>query len=151
MDREPEPRALKPKKTAVQLPKRSEADVQADIISLLRHHPKIAMIDRINSGATKMPSGRFVRFNRIYKVRGALSPDIHATLKGNARRFVIECKEPNWKAPDWDALAKFDGLPSEKQLREMGQKAYLDAINAAGGVAMFATSVDDVLTKLEDL
>ena len=67
----------------------------------------------------------------------------------DGRRFVIEVKEPNWKPPEWDALAKTTSLPSERHMREMGQKVYLDAVVKSNGIGIFAASVDDVLDALE--
>jgi hypothetical protein len=146
------PILLKPKKTAIQLPTRSEGDVQRDIISLLTKHPKVALVERINSGAmaaTGADGKQYpIKFHRIYK-SGLASPDVHVTLKGNARRMVIECKRPDWKAPDFATLEKRDGLIPENRARELAQWRYLQTIISAGGIGIFATSIDDVLNALE--
>jgi hypothetical protein len=116
-----------------------EKDIQKDIISMLRVHPKVALVEAHNSGAAYM-TGRNgeefpMWFNHIY-MKGLRMPDVHATLKGGARRFVIECKRPPFKGP--------------RDEREREQAAYLKVINEAGGIGIFATSVDDVLNVLED-
>lgn len=147
------PEKMARKKSAVQLPKRSEGDVQKDILSLLKRHPKVAIYERHNSGALPDRTGRMVRFNRV-TVRGAhggvkaLISDITGTLK-NGMGFAIEVKEPNWKRPDFDALMHKDGLLSERELRELGQCAYLCAVRKAGGIGIFATDVSQVIDALE--
>ena len=151
MDVEPLAR-LKPKKSAVQLPHRTEADVLRDCLSLLHRHPKVAIVERHNSGALPDKTGRLVRFNRvrIQGVRGALISDITGTLK-SGKPFAFECKEPNWCAPDWNywSAQDRDGLISEKLARELGQKLYLDAIVKAGGIGLFVTDVGQAIDALE--
>ena len=147
-----EPDRLPRKKSAVQLPKRSEADVQRDVLSWLKRDPRVAIYERHNSGALPDKTGRMVRFNRV-TVRGGngikpLISDITGTLK-NGMGFAFECKEPNWKLPDFDALLHKDGLLSDRELRELGQEAYLIAVRNAGGIGMFITDVQQVIDILQ--
>jgi hypothetical protein len=137
------------KRGAVVRDGRSEGEIQGDIISLLKRHPKIVFFERVNSGAMQV-GNRFVRFNKVYSGgQDFRTVDLQCTLK-DGRRFVIECKEADWKAPDWDALMKKERMLSDKESRELGQKNYIDAVIEAGGIGIFATSVDDVLNALED-
>ena len=151
MDMEPLPKALKPKKTAVQLPKRSEQDVKTDILSLLNRHPKIAMVKRVNSGAMQLKN-RFVKFNSV-RVNGhqdVRMVDIECLLK-DGRTLAIECKEPAWEEPDWEFLNRTDAMLSEKQARELAQRRYLQIVVSSGGIGVFANDVDAVIKVLEEV
>lgn len=141
----------KPKKTAAQLPKRSEGDVQRDILSLLHRHPKVAMVKRINSGAMQTERG-FVKFNRV-RVKGQRDVrmvDIECLLK-NGKTFAVEVKEPEWKPPPWEILETTERFISEQNARELGQKRYLDLVIKSGGIGIFATDVSDVINALEKI
>jgi hypothetical protein len=122
-----------------------EKDVQKSIIDFLLRHPKIGLVERINSGTMQSDNGdgttRYTQFNKVY---GRASngefmdmPDICCTLNGNGKRFVIEVKRPGWKKPTND--------------HERRQAAYIMHIVECGGYGMFATSVDDVALKLENI
>jgi hypothetical protein len=138
MDIEPVPAALKPKKTGLVRNDPLEKDIQKDIISMLRIHPRVALVEAHNSGAAYMPGKNGEEFpmwfNHIY-MKGLRMPDVHATLKGGARRLVIEVKRPPWTKPRDD--------------REREQAKYLEVINDAGGIGIFATCVEDVIDALE--
>lgn len=116
-----------------------ESDIQKDIIKMLLAHPKVGLVERINSGAAMETSAdgstRYIKFNRIY-AHGMRKVDLDCTLM-DGRRMVIEVKRPPWKLPKDD--------------REKEQAAYIAAINRLGGFGMFATSVESVLAALEKL
>jgi hypothetical protein len=116
-----------------------EADIQADIITMLRKHPKVAVVERHNSG-TQVETGqdgskRFTKFNQIFKVAGVRmrKADIDCTLI-NGKRFVVEVKRLPWKAP--------------RDQREREQENYINHVKAATGYGMFATSVAQVEAAL---
>jgi hypothetical protein len=67
-------------------------------------------------------------FMPLKRCRGI--PDIMGMLPGNARTLGIEVK-----------------VPGEKPTPQ--QQAWLDKINKSGGVAFFASSVEEVATKLQ--
>ena len=106
-----------------------EADIQRVIIQYLELLG--AVVVRVNSGGMKV-DGRFVRFN---------SEDGCSDLLGclNGRMIAVETKRPGWTP------AK---PGSERHAREQRQGAFLDRVNRAGGLGMFARSVADVETAL---
>lgn len=120
-----------------------EADVQREIIRGLRRHPKIGLIERVNSGSALEQnadgSKRYIEFHRVYPVAGVhfSAPDLHCTMRNSGKRFVIEVKRPGWKAP--------------RTPREFKQWAYIRRVQACGGHGMFATSWDDVSAALADI
>lgn len=96
--------------------KRYEADVLRDILSALRKHPRVARVERRQSGVFR-DGERWIGVGR----RG--DPDITGILKGG-RAFAIEVKRPGEE-------------PNELQARR------LEEIKAAGGVAGCAHSVEE--------
>ena len=88
---------------------------------------------RNNSGAMRTRDGRFVRFGL-----GNESAAINAVMKtldligiGPAGRFLaIEVKKPGWR---------YTGTA-----RELAQSNFMRTVRGAGGVAFFASSVEDV-------
>ncbi len=112
-----------------------ESGIQRDIIAMLRAHPKVASVERHNSGtAMEMDSDgnkRFVKYNTVYKVRGVRmrKVDIDCTLI-NGKRFVCEVKKPPWARP--------------RDQREYEQENYINHVRQATGYGLFATSVLEV-------
>lgn len=112
-----------------------ESDIQRDIIEMLKRHPKVAIIERHNSGASSEIGAdgklRFVRFNTVYRVNGVRmrKSDIDCTLV-NGKRFVVEVKRPPWRGPT--------------DQREYEQENYINHVRAATGYGLFATSVAEV-------
>jgi len=129
MDLEPLPKVLKPKKTAVQLHKESEADILRSIMALLKHHPKVAKVWRQNSGTFQMQYGPKTHYVRANTARGM--SDIAGILKGG-RGLYIEVKTPKGRVMEH-------------------QQEFLDGMTAAGALAFVARSVDEVLTRLEEV
>lgn len=120
-----------------------EKDIQKSIIEMLLKHPKIGLVERINSGAAVGEDSRgnktFVRFNKIY-AHNLRKVDIDCTLKGpiiGGKRFVIEVKRPPWTKPT--------------DQREIEQANYIDLVYSLGGYGMFAVSVDQVLSYLDKI
>ena len=150
---------LKPKKTAVQLPKRTEADVLADIKRMAKYHPKVAAVRRSNSGQmTGIHNGkkRFVTFNTVQKANRSFTDsrdirisDIELVLHGG-KTLSIECKAPGFIEPNWVVveLQEF-GLISEENARLLGQRRYLQMMIDAGNYGIFASDVNQVLDALE--
>lgn len=99
-----------------------EKDIQKQILTLLRKHPKIHWVARFNSG-TFMDGDRYITSN---SQRGM--SDILGMLRGG-RLLAIECKSRTGKI-------------------QPHQQEFLDLISAGGGLAFVARSVEDVLAKL---
>jgi len=115
-----------------------EGDVQAEIIKWLCRHPRVALIERINSGAVYGEQGNFIRFHHIYmplpyrhiKMRVV---DLNVMMT-NGRRLAIECKREGWRRPSDE--------------REREQENYLVHVRNCGGIGIFATSTEDVRVAL---
>ena len=115
-----------PKKRAakvVSIKKPLEKEIQKAILQFLKIHPKVQWVARFNSG-TFMDGDRYIRSNS----QDGMS-DILGMLKGG-RLFAIECKTAIGKVQD-------------------NQQVFLDLINAGGGLAFVARSVDDVMLALK--
>ena len=121
----------KPFKLKVQIP--YEQDIQKAILTQLAYHPLVAWCGRINSGAAMLPCGRGkmrpVKFNTI---KGC--SDIIGQLR-DGRFLAIEVKRPPWTRPTDD--------------HEREQEAFLNQVKRAGGVAFFATSIEEVRKGLD--
>lgn len=98
-----------------------ESAIQSAILKYLRYHPKVAWIERVNVGATKI-GNRFVRFGKPGMC------DITGQLK-DGRRLEIEVKGPAGRVSD-------------------DQKSFIAMVNIAGGLAFVARSIDDVEAEL---
>jgi hypothetical protein len=57
----------------------------------------------------------------------------------DGRMFAIEVKRPGWTPP---------GQNTKAFKHHQNQQRFIDTINANGGVAFFATSIDDVIAGL---
>lgn len=115
----------KPKRayTKRQVSEYSERSVLKQIIAALRSHPKVAFCWREQSGS-------FGEGQRIITVGFRGKPDlIGMTRKG--RFFAIECKNSK------------GGVESPEQAY------YLSLVRAGGGLAGFASSVDDAVKIIE--
>ncbi|MBY0578448.1 MAG: VRR-NUC domain-containing protein [Burkholderiales bacterium] len=110
-----------PKKTERKKNARPEAAILAAVLAALRNHPRVAWIERMNSGAIKTDD-RFIR----YGFRGC--SDIIGQLKGG-RILAVEVKAPGGR------------LTPE-------QCDFLDLVTRHGGLAFVARSADDVLRTL---
>lgn len=111
----------------------SEAEIQAAIIVLLKHHPKVAWAHRMNTGSTKAEytskktnktTERWIRF----AFKGCA--DILGQMK-DGRFMAIEVK-------------KWDGRPT------LEQQAFIDRVRQFGGVAGVARSVEDAQYIIEE-
>ena len=128
---------------------RPEGIAQDAIIEYLQSRPDIGGIVRFNSGALKGGSKKdrfFVRFNTIYHKRycpeldefvACAMADLQAIHRPTGRVIAIEVKAPGWKHPG--------------PLREYQQAAYLEHVRECGGIAGFATSIEDVKRLLEGI
>ena len=68
-----------------------ESAIQSAILKYLRYHPKVAWVERMNVGATKV-GNRFIRFGKPGMC------DITGQLK-NGRRLEIELARQNLPRP----------------------------------------------------
>lgn len=119
--------ALPPKRDRVRRPVDGkpvipfERDVLAAALQALRHDPRVALVDRRQSGVFQ-EGERFIRVG----TRGVL--DISGMLKGG-RYFEIEAKRPGEK-------------PDERQAMRIA------TVQASGGVSGYFTSADEALALL---
>ena len=116
---------------------RPEGDAQDAILEFLKDHPNVRAITRINRGVMQ-GENTFVRFNTTYGKQNGMYMrigDLQAVHWPSGRLIAIEVKAPGWKRP------------SER--REHEQAAYLECVREAGGIAGFATSVDEVRSLLD--
>lgn len=100
---------------------RPEADVLRAVLAALRRHPAVAWVERLNSGVVEV-DGRWIRYGWVG------SADVIGQL-ADGRFLAVEVKAPA-------------GRVSE------AQQAFLDRVNAAGGVAFVARGGDDVAAEL---
>ena len=122
----PEPKKRAPAKPSGEP---SESDILRAIMSLLRHHPKVASYWRQNSGTfaerNRDGSTRYIRANTAKGMS-----DIMGVLK-DGRTLAIEVK-------------------SRTGRMRPGQEEFLATIRQAGGVAGVCRSVDDAQRLLGD-
>lgn len=108
-------------------PEPPESAVLAACLRALELHPRVAWACRVNSGAMTGTDAngkrRFIRFNGM----PGMSDIIGQTRNGTF--LAVECKRPSGRLTD-------------------DQRAFLDRVQAAGGVAVCARSVDDVIAAL---
>jgi len=111
------------------IPAPLEANIQSLILEYLPKDGRVGMFWRQNTGGATLPgrggTKQFVKFG----TKGV--SDILGVLEGG-RALAIEVKRP--------------GRPPTDH-----QKNFMDAINAAGGLAFVATSVRDVTEHLDRL
>lgn len=105
-----------------------EKDIQRIVLAALRLHPMVARIERTNTGAGSFirhgKVGRFMRFGFPGQ------PDLNG-LATDGRVIAIEIKRP-----------------STRNTISPEQRAYLDKVQAAGGYAGVATSVEEAFAIL---
>lgn len=108
----------------------SEAAVQAD---LRVQAAKIGYcLWRNNSGSLPDKTGTHVRFglgNDSVKLKKVFSSSDLIGIGPSGRFVAIEVKKPGWKKP--------------RDAHEVAQANFIGAVQARGGLAGFATSVDD--------
>lgn len=127
MDELPE---KKTRKAAVKSDVPLEAEVMQAIGKYLSIRKDIAFCVRQNSGAAVAASGAPIYFYRWVRGKDLRITDFWG-LMTDGRMLAIEAKRPNWKHPT--------------SMREIEQKAFIDVVRAAGGIAGFATCVEDVI------
>jgi len=104
---------------------RSEAEIQRDILRLLKVHPKVAWAQRFNVGAQRIESKSGTRFIR-YAFKGCA--DILGQMT-DGRFLAVEVKSRKGKA-----------TPE--------QEAFLALVGSFGGVSVIARCEDDVLAVM---
>ncbi len=123
-------------------PRKLEAPVIAAISELLAVHPRVIWAMRVNSGSAVAASGAPVWFHKfVRRPEPMRMTDFFGLVKSyNGKPFyntiplAIEAKAPGWTKPRDD--------------REREQEAFLAMIRDAGGIGIFAISVDDVAKAL---
>jgi len=106
-----------------------EADVQRAVMQLLAAHPRVAFAHRINTRVVDVVDKRKPGNTRPMVTAPKGHPDIAGMLT-DGRALYIECKRASGGklTPD--------------------QAAFLANVHRYGGVAIVATSVDDVLAAI---
>ena len=107
-----------------------EATVQASILQYLAVHPLVAWAHRFNTGAHAVEDvdakGRKRRRFIRYAFPGC--SDVLGQMR-DGRFLAVECKAPDGKATD-------------------AQRAFLELVAENGGVAVLASSIEDVEAAL---
>ena len=93
-------------------------------LQFLRHHPKVASVERTQSGV-------FTEGNRTIRVGFVGKLDISGFLKGSARYFEVDAKRPGGKL-------------SEAQIRRIRQ------VQDNGGIAGSFTCVEELQALIEE-
>lgn len=136
---------VKPKQTREksQATCKPESEVQSEIIDFLLTHPAVILVERINAGAVYNANGGYIQFHHIYlPKRFKSSPIERAKMRASdlsvmlidSKRMAIECKREDWVKPCNE--------------REYEQANYLKHISNAGGIGIFANSVEVVRKTL---
>jgi hypothetical protein len=99
-----------------------EREVLADIMQALRNDPRVAIVDRRQSGL-------FMDGDRYIKVGSKGVLDISGMLRGG-RYFEIECKRPGQR-------------PDERQLQR------IETVRRGGGISGWATCKEQALALLQ--
>jgi hypothetical protein len=124
-------------------PANTEAPAQAAVAHLLAVHPRVLWAVRINGGAMEVDvvkDGKVVGQRPLWFYRFVRTPGDDVTLTDfvgqmkDGRLLVIEMKKPTWKKPTTP--------------REVKQAAMIRAVEAAGGIGLFAVCVEDVVARL---
>ena len=118
----------KPKARAVREDTRRETDIQRDVLRLLQLHPCVAFAHRINTRVLDVADAKAKRGTRPLRTAPTGHPDIAGMLR-DGRALYVEIKAAR-------------GALTEQQAR------FLDQVRAAGGCAIVARSIDDVLAAL---
>ena len=103
-----------------------ESDVQKAIIHYLKLHQKVAWVARFNSGVMRSEYNGKESFTR-FSTQAGLS-DVLGMMYGG-QLFALEVKRPPFSGP--------------RNSREQAQAQFLGDIRAGGGLAGFATSIED--------
>ena len=101
-----------------------ESQILKAVLTLLKHHPKVAKVWRVNSGTFQVGE-RYVRANTAKGMA-----DIMGIMK-HGRTLAVECK-------------------SRLGTLQPHQRDFLRSISDAGGLAFVARSVDDANDKLRE-
>ena len=137
--KEPQNQTVLPPKRERAAPRKLEAPVVAAISELLAVHPKVLLAVRQNSGQAsyEAKSGKYapVAFYRILTHGGTVTITDFWGILRDGRLLAVEAKAPPFSAPRND--------------REVRQANFLALVRNCGGVALFATSADDVAEALK--
>ena len=136
---------VEPKAQNVIAPKREraapvqrEAPVVSAISELLAAHPRVLFAVRQNSGMAsyEAKSGKYapVYFYRLLKHGKELTITDFWGILRDGRMLAVEAKAPGFRGPHTD--------------REFAQANFLALVRNAGGIALFATSADQVAEAL---
>lgn len=108
-----------------------ETEIQRDVLQFVSLHPAVAWAKRFNSGAGQLayPDGKSSRFMR-FGFPGM--SDVMGQLRRSGRFLAIEVKRPGEK-------------PTPEQI------AFLDTVNAAGGLGFVAYRIDCCMRELGKL
>lgn len=126
---------------------RPEGDATDKVLIYLKMRADIGGIVRFNSG-TMYEQGRFIRMNTVHdyvwceELQDKIYPrvaDLQFVL-WPGKIVAVEMKAPGWKFPVMNPGKKV----TETIKREFQQRAYIEIVRNYGGIAGFATSVEEV-------
>jgi hypothetical protein len=124
------PAAPKPRAPAKPSTEPTESQIQRAVLQYLKHHPRVALVYRVNSGtftaANRDGSTRYIRANTQ---RGM--PDLCGTLK-DGRAIYVEVKSKRGKV-------------------QPHQQEFLDRASAAGALAGVVRSIEDAQRLMGDI
>lgn len=122
---------------------RRESDVLAEVRAYLESLG--AVVIRTNSGGMKI-GDRYVRFNdRV----GCSDLVCCLPTAGRAVFLAVETKRPGWTPTKAVAGRSLSKSSLARVKREAAQRAFLDDVTRAGGLAVFARSVDELKQALK--
>jgi hypothetical protein len=105
-----------------------EDAVLREVGQLLAVHPKILFAVRQNSGMAYNDSRAPIYFYRWLRSEVKMRISDFWGMLTDGRMFALECKNRTWTKPSC--------------ARELEQKAFIDTVKHAGGVAGFVTSAE---------
>lgn len=107
-----------------------EIDIQRAILTALELHPYVARVERIN-----VMAGRLIGFN------------------GKPSRFIRSCKKGRVDLDGFTRDGKIIAIevktPARRNTATAEQRAYLDQVSAAGGLAGVACSVEEAIAIVD--
>ena len=123
-------------------PKATEKAIQAACLDFLRMHPRIAWIERMNVGATKVEDDSRKRGYRYVAFGFPGCSDLIGQTKAG-RFLAIEVKRPGeW--PKAETFARWERAPrlDSRQRRLIAQRAFLATVRRHGGISGIADSLE---------
>jgi len=110
-----------------------ERDILKAVIQVLRYHPRVIKVLRMNSGGAMYRDRQ--GHDSLVLFSSEPVPDIHVLLRTPPQIGWIEIKRPSFKAP--------------RDAREERQARFLEDVRKAGGIGAFVRSVEEALDAIK--